>query len=603
VAAKQVYKALGIYRRVLQEIRPHWLALAMLLALDAMAAPVALFVPLPLKIVVDNVLGSQPLPQFLELLVPSWMVASPDATLWLAVSLILLIALLGLMQGLGSWILQEYLGEKIGLEFRSKLFKHVSQLSLAQHDKRGGSDLTYRIQYDALAIKWLVMVALTLMTALLTLLGMLYVITRLNFWLGMIALAIVPVLVFLTQIYSRRLRSSWHRVKTAETSALSGVQEVIGAIRVVKAFGQEHREQKRLFDLARQSVRERVRVIVAESEFNLLVGITIAVGTASVLFIGAEAVQAERLTTGELVLVMAYIVQLYAPIRVMGKQVAAQQESLVSAERMLSILDEHPAVGETPKARALVRAKGHVVFADVGFAYDSASWALRNVSFDVAAGSTVGIVGKTGAGKTTLVNLLTRFYDPTEGMIYLDGNDLRTYRIADLRNQFSIVLQEPVLFPTSIAENIAYGAPEANQDAIIAAAKMANAHDFVVELPEGYDTLVGDRGVRLSGGERQRISLARAFVKDSPLLILDEPTSSVDTQTEDAIIDATLRLIANRTTFIIAHRRSTLRHCDMLLLLNEGRLAPLGNNHQAVLQAFAPHETGQCEPRKKTGAC
>ena len=231
--------------------------------------------PLPLKIVVDSVLGSHPLPQFLDPFVPSWIAASPGATLWFAVALVLLIALLGLMLRLGSWILQEYLGEKIVLEFRSKLFEHVSQLSLAQHDRRGGGDLTYRIQYDAPAIRWLVMDgAVPFLTALLTLFAMLYVIARLDFRLGMVALIIVPAIFFLTQIYSRRLRTSWRRVKTAETSALSVVQEVIGAIRVVKAFGQEHREQKRLFDVARQGILERIRVIVAESEFSLLIGIT-----------------------------------------------------------------------------------------------------------------------------------------------------------------------------------------------------------------------------------------------------------------------------------------------------------------------------------------
>ena len=355
----------------------------------------------------------------------------------------------------------------------------------------------------------------------------------------MVALIIVPVIFFLTQIYSRRLRTSWRRVKIAETSALSVVQEVIGAIRVVKAFGQERREQKRLFDVARQGILERIRVIVAESEFSLLIGITVASGTATVLFIGAEAVQAGQLTTGELVLVMAYIAQLYAPIQTMGKQIAAQQGSLASAERTLSILDEHPAVWKHPMpSRSSARMAIFRLLMSVSPTI-CRDRVLRNVSFDVPAGTTVGIIGKTGAGKTTLVNLLTRFYDPTEGAIFLDGNDLRTYRIADLRNQFSIVLQEPVLFPTSIAENIAYGTPDADHDAIVAAAKAANAHDFIVELPEGYDTLVGDRGVRLSGGERQRVSLARAFIKDSPLLILDEPTSSVDTETEKVIMEAT----------------------------------------------------------------
>ena len=582
------YNALTIYRRVLQQISPHWPGLAILLALGALAAPVALLMPLPLKIVLDSVLGSHPLPLFLMPLVPSWVAASPVATLWFAVALVVVITLIGLMLRLGTWILREYLGEKIVLEFRSKLFEHVSRLSLAQHDRRGGGDLTYRIQYDAPAIRWLVMDgALPFLTALMMLLAMLYVIARLDLSLGLVALSVVPIIFFLTQLYSRHLRTSWRLVKMAETSALSIVQEVMGAIRVVKAFGQERHEQKRLCDVARRGIMERIRVIVAESEFSLLIGITIAGGTATVLFVGAEGVRAGQMTSGDLVLVMAYIAQLYAPVQTIGKQITAQQGSLASAERTLSILDESPAIMEASDARSLLGASGDISFDGVGFAYEPGRHVLRDISFNVPAGTTVGIIGKTGAGKTTLVNLLTRFYDPTEGAIFLDGHDLRSYRITDLRNQISIVLQEPVLFPTSIAENIAYGTPGADHDSIITAAKAANAHDFIEELPEGYNTLVGDRGVRLSGGERQRVSLARAFIKDSPLLILDEPTSSVDTETERAIMEATLRLIANRTTFIIAHRHSTLRHCDLLFVLDEGRLVQETDSPQIILQEFA----------------
>ena len=468
VATKNVYNAWAIYRRVLQQIHPHWVGLATLMALGALTAPLALLMPLPLKIVVDSVLGSHPLPQILDPIVPSGIAASPSATLWFAVALMLVVALLSQVLRLGGWILREYLGEKIVLEFRSKLFEHVTQLSLTQHDRRGGSDLTYRIQYDAPAIRWLVMDgALPFFTALLTLFAMIYVIARLDLHLALVALVIVPVIFGLTQIYSRRLRTSWRRVKTLETSALSVVQEVLGAFRVVMAFGQEGREQKRLVDVARQGILERIRVIVAESEFSLLVGITIAAGTATVLFIGAEGVRTGQLTTGELLLVMAYLAQLYDPIQTMGKQIAGQQGSLASAERAFSILDENPAVLESPNAKALTRATGDIAFADVSFAYDSHGRTLRDVSFEAPGGTTVGIIGKTGAGKTTLVNLLTRFYDPTAGSIVLDGNDLRTYRIADLRNQFSIVLQEPVLFPTTIAENIAYGTPEADYEAIV----------------------------------------------------------------------------------------------------------------------------------------
>jgi ATP-binding cassette subfamily B protein len=598
LSTNEVYTAWAIYRRVLEQIRPHWLGLIGLLALSALAMPVALLTPLPLKIVVDSVIGSQALPKFLEPFVPSW-VAPPNATLCLAGVLVVLLALIGWIQQLGTLIVREYLGEKIVLEFRSKLFGHVTRLSLAQHDRRGVGDLTYRIQYDAPAIKWLVLEgAIPFVAELLTLIAMLYVVARLNIGLGLVALIIVPVVFFLTQSYSRRLVKSWRRVKVAETTALSVVQEVIGAIRVVKAYCQERREQERLVDISRQGILERIRVILADSELSLLIGMLLAVGTAMVLLIGADAVRGGELTTGELVLVMAYIAQLYAPIQTMGKQVAAQQGSLVSAERTFLILDETPGVTDTPDAKALCHVKGEISFDDVGFSHDKERWALRNISFKVPAGSTVGIIGQTGAGKTTLVNLLSRLYDPTEGTIFLDGNDIKKYRITDLRNQFSIVLQEPVLFPVSIAENIAYGVPGVDDEAIIAAAEAAGAHDFIVKLPQGYDTLVGDRGVRLSGGERQRVSLARAFIKNSPLVILDEPTSSVDMATERMIVEATLRLITKRTTFIIAHRYSTLLHCDLLLVLEQGRLIQATCSPQTVLQQFVLDGMGAWMPRE-----
>jgi ATP-binding cassette subfamily B protein len=603
VTNKHAYNAWTIYRRVLHQIRPHGLGLAILLVLGALSAPVALLTPLPVKIIVDSVFDSHPLPPTLNLIVPSWVTASPRATLWLAVALLLIVALLGQLLRLGSWILREYLGEKIVLEFRSKLFEHITQLSLSQHDTRGSSDLSYRIQYDAPSIRWLVMDgALPLITAIVTLLAMIYVIARLDLRLAVVSLIIVPVIFLLTLSYNQRLRASWRRVKTLETSVLSVVQEVLGSIRVVKAFAQESREQKRLIQVSRQGIIERIRVIIAESEFSLLMSVTVAVGTAAVLFVGTGAVRAGQLTIGEFLLVIAYIAQLYDPIQVMGRQVAKQQGSLASAERTFSILDEVPTVVERTDAKPLRRAAGEVVFANVSFAYDSRGPALRDISFSVPRAATVGIIGQTGAGKTTLVNLLTRFYDPTRGAIFLDGTDLRAYRIVDLRNQFSIVLQEPVLFPTSIAENIAYGVPGADSVAIIAAAKAANAHDFIATLPDGYDTGVGDRGVRLSGGERQRISLARAFMKDSPLLILDEPTSSVDTDTEMTIMEATARLIANRTTFIIAHRHSTLSSCDLLLVLHEGRLVQVTNSPQSVLQELALDQQGEWTAREKVGS-
>jgi ATP-binding cassette subfamily B protein len=278
------------------------------------------------------------------------------------------------------------------------------------------------------------------------------------------------------------------------------------------------------------------------------------------------------LTLGDLLLVMGYLAQLYGPLNTLSNSKATLQSSLASAERAFSILDEAPDVVERPGAQPLTRASGAVAFRDVSFAYRENHPVLHDVSFEVDPGTRVGISGETGAGKTTLMSLLTRFYDPTTGEILLDGIDLRDYKLTDLRNQFAIVLQEPVLFSTSIAENIGYARPSASEGEVVEAAKAANAHEFIVDLPRGYGTEVGERGMSLSGGERQRIALARAFLRDAPILILDEPTSSVDTRTEAAIMEAMERLMHGRTTFMIAHRVSTLASCDARLELADGRV-------------------------------
>jgi ATP-binding cassette subfamily B protein len=350
------------------------------------------------------------------------------------------------------------------------------------------------------------------------------------------------------------------------------IQEVLTSVRVVKAFAQEDREQSRFIRRSSEGVRARIHLAAVEGGMGFILGVTTAVGTAAVLYIGVRHVQTGQLTLGALLLIMGYLSQLYEPLTTISRKVASMQGHLASAERAFALLDEEPDVPEQPDARPIRRARGAIAFRNVSFAYRSDQPVLSDVSLNVAPGSRVGIAGTTGAGKTTLVNLLCRFYDPQSGAIELDGTNLRDYKVDDLRNQFAIVLQEPVLFSTSIAENIAYARESASTDEIICAATAANAHDFISRLPDGYDTLVGERGMRLSGGERQRISLARAFLKDAPILILDEPTSSVDTKTEAMIMEAMNRLMEGRTTFMIAHRLSTLDQCDVLVRIERGSI-------------------------------
>jgi len=389
------------------------------------------------------------------------------------------------------------------------------------------------------------------------------------------ALAVAPVLLFTLKAYRRRLRAQWHRAKRLESSALGVVHEALEALRVVKAFGQEDHEKERFRRRSSQSVDAQLRVATAEGSFGILIGVIIGIGSGAVLYLGTRRVLAGTLTLGNLVLIMGYLQQLYDPLKTISKKAGDLQASLASAERVYALLDQDPDLPQRSDARPLTRARGAVTFEGVSFAYTPRQPVLTGISFAVPPGARLGIAGTTGAGKTTLVSLLTRFYDPTAGRILLDGTDLRNYRLEDLREQFAVVLQEPVLFSTSIAENIAYARPGAGRAEIMAAAAAAHADRFVRELPDGYETQVGERGMRLSGGERQRIALARAFLKDAPILILDEPTSSVDVRTETAIMDAMDRLMEGRTTFMIAHRLSTLEGCALRLELEHGRIAAL----------------------------
>jgi ATP-binding cassette subfamily B protein len=560
-----------LFWRLLRLARPYWPHIVILFLLGLLSAPLALLTPLPLKIAVDSAIGSRPLPRFLGVLLPDAATWSDGSVLVLAVGLAMAVALLtGLLELIRS-VLSVYTGEKLILSLRTRLFRHAQRLSLLYHDSRGATDSAYRIQYDAQSIQWVMTDTIpSLAAAVVTLAGMVYVTFLIDWQLALVAMTVSPFLFVSAWAYARRLRPRWIKVKQLDSSALSVVQEVLGSLRVVQAFGQETREGERFVRRSGQSVQNRIRVAFIEGGFALLIALITAAGTATVLFIGVNHVRSGLLTLGDLLLVMGYLASLYAPLKQLSKSKAALQGWLASAERAFSLLDEVPDVIERPQARALARASGAVGFNDVSFAYRENRPVLRNVSFEVDPGVRVGISGRTGAGKTTLMSLLTRFYDPTAGQIMLDGVDLRDYRIADLRNQFAIVLQEPVLFSTSIAENVAYARTGASEEEIVKAAKAANAHEFIVGLPHGYESRVGERGMSLSGGERQRIALARAFLKDAPILILDEPTSSVDMKTEAVIMEAIERLMRERTTFMIAHRLSTLANCDLRLEIEDG---------------------------------
>ena len=568
------YSNRSIYGRLLIEAKPYWAAIAGYFLLGLLEIPLALLLPLPIKIEVDSVLGSHPLPWFLAPLIPAGSQGSITFLLIFPAALLIAIALLNQVQTLTKMVLYTYIGEKLVLHFRAKLFLHMERLSLAYHDRRSSSESVYRLQNDASALSSVILDGLVPFSAsALTVVAILCVTARIDRQLVLIAIGVSLVIMWATRWWTGRLRDSWHRSKQMDSSAISLVQEVLGSLRVVKAFGGETQEQERFVLQSGKGVGLRIAVSYRAGVFKLIVGLTIAVGMALALFIGGLHVRSNRITLGDLVIVMAYLAQLYTPLAMTTNKIGALQSALASIERAFSVFGEPAEVIERPDARALARAKGSVIFQHVSFGHRDNSPVLDNVSFEVAAGSSVGIVGKTGAGKTTLVNLLSRFYDPTAGHVLLDGVDIREYKLADLRNQFGLVPQDPVLFSRTIADNIAYTSADAAENDIIEAAKAANAHDFIMKLPDGYRTVVGERGATLSGGERQRVALARAFLKNAPILILDEPTSSIDLKTEALIMEATQRLIRGRTAFIIAHRLSTVKNCDILLTIEHGSVA------------------------------
>ena len=582
-----------LFKRLAGETRPYRWHIAAIFVISMLAAPLTLLTPVPLAIAVDSVVNSQPLPGFLDAILPSSLIDSQNGILIFAALMFLLVAVLTQVQDLSNTVLKTYTGEKLVLNFRSKLFQQAQRLSLAYHDRVGTSDSTYRVTEDAKALQYIAVEGLiSIVTAGTTLAAMIYVTARIDTQLALVAVAVTPPLLLAAKHFRPRMRETSRDVKKLESGAMSVVQEVLTGLRVVKAFGQEDREQERFIGRSSAGTSARIRLGLIEGGYALLVGTIVGAGGALVLYVGIRGVQTGRISLGELILVMGYLSQLYAPIKTMARKAGSLQNYLASAERCFRLLDEGPEVPERASARKLGRASGSVEFRHVWFAYDADRPVLEDVSFAVAPGTRVGIAGATGAGKTTLMSLLTRFYDPVIGEILLDGIDLRDYKLADVRRQLGIVLQDPVLFSTTMYDNIAYARPGATQYEIEAAARAANIHDFIAALPEGYETEVGERGMRLSGGERQRVSLARAFLKDAPILILDEPTSSVDVQTEAVIMEAMERLMAGRTSFMIAHRLSTLDVCDLRLSIDHGRIVERTGRTSSPRPAAVAHANG-----------
>jgi ABC-type multidrug transport system fused ATPase/permease subunit len=476
------------------------------------------------------------------------------------------------------------LEQRVALDFRSDLFDHCQNLSQAYHDERGTGMFMYQINFEAHNAGVIAVGIPSLLESLLTILGMFAITYRLAPPLALLSVAVVPAIYYSTIYYSRRIEPSVQRVRALEGLSLQIVNDVFALLRIVVSFNRQRHEWVRFRKQGESAVDARVKVTVAQTFFGLVVALTTAVGTGLIIGVGAHSVLRQLLTVGELLIILAYINDMYTPLTSISSTLAGFQQELVALGAAKRLLDTKPEVTDSPDARDVSEVAGNVRFENVSFSYKAREATLRNVSFEAGVGDVVAIVGPTGAGKTTLINLIPRFYDPLQGSILIDGHHLREMKQESVRNHISLVPQEPLLFPATLAENIRYGRLDATDEEVEEAARAANAHDFIARFPQRYQTQVGERGGRLSGGERQRICIARAFIKKAPILILDEPTASVDSRTESVILEALERLMEGRTTFMVAHRLSTIRKANLILVMNDGELVEKGSHAELLEQ-------------------
>lgn len=558
-------------RQLLCYLLPHLFSFLLALAQVGLLAGLELLKPWPLKVVIDHVVQRRP---------PSWgFVADWSLETLLLVACAALVVIYVILGGLAVW--NNYTTIKIGQsmvnDLRRDLYQHLQRLSLAFHGRREVGDLLYRVTTDTYAIQTLTMNGLfPILSALALLGGMFAIMMHMDALLTLLALSVCPLLLVSISLLSRRISAAAARAREQESAVYSLVQRAMSAIRVIQAFTKEEDEHRRFMAASRQSLDAGLRLYTIQTVYSGAINVLTALGTAVVVWVAARHVLAGRLSVGDMVVFTSYLASLYGPINSILQTYGLIQGARAGVRRVFEILDVEHDLRDGERTFPSAGAKGDLTWSGVSFAYVAHRPVLRQVSLHVRAGERVAIVGPTGAGKSTLLGLLPRFYDPQQGRVLIDGVDVREYRLRDLRRQVSLVLQPPLVFPCSFRENIAYGRPEASLEEVIEAARLACIDEYIACLPRGYDTVVGEQGATLSEGEKQRLTIARAILRAAPILILDEPTSSVDAATEALIMDGIERLTAARTTLIIAHRLSTVRRADRIVVLRDGQIAEQG---------------------------
>ncbi len=568
-----------VYRRALRYYRPFAFQTFVGLLLTLVSIGLNLLRPWPFKIIVDDLIPHHAIPA-------GWwsgFLGSERRTLIILCLAVVAIQVVFSLVGLISNVLFVRIGLQALLKLRTELYAYLQSLSLKYHDAQRSGDSSFRVAYDSQAIQTMYNQGFTnIFGSIITLIGTFVIMVRIDWQLTLLALCIVPLVVLAIYFFAKRIRSQSTVIRERDSELYAQTQEVLSSVRMVHAFGREDWEVNQFRTQARESLRANLRLTVTNMSSALVLSTLIVIGTASMYYLGTLHVWRGTLTIGELIVFSAYLLMLYQPLESLTYTTWAMEGAAAGAQRCFEVLDRADDVTDLPGAAVITSTKGAITFDHVNFGYANDRQVLRDISVQIAPNQIIGIVGGTGAGKSTLLSLVPRFYDPTHGRVALDGCDLKEITRKSLRAQIGIVLQDTLLFSTSVRENIAYSRPEATDEEIREAARRAQAEEFILAMPDGYENLVGERGGHLSVGQRQRIGIARAFLKNAPILLLDEPTSALDPSTEAAIMETIKDLMRGRTTLIVTHRLATIHNVDRIVVLEKGALVEEGTGAELL---------------------
>jgi ABC-type multidrug transport system fused ATPase/permease subunit len=564
-------------------LRPRRRTLAIISAAMLVQAAMSLAAPWPLKIIIDSVVGSHHEPQWITQLLT---MLGGDSKVHIAeiagIATVLIAAVTGAAMYVANYF-TESLSQGIGNDLRVRLYHHLQQLSLAFYDTARVGTILSTLTSDVQTIQSFASVStLNIFTNTLTLVGMIVVMLLCRWDFALIVVAVTPLLASFVLRVNKSVRTAVKEVRTHQSELLATLQEGLQSIEVVQAFGREDHQEQQLRKVSTDTVTAWLKARRVSSLLSPVVGLAIALSTGLVLWRGSLLILAGTMTLGALTVFLTYVAKFFQPVRDLAQMTNTIAQVTVAFERVLAVSDADKVIPEHPAAKDPQPFRGEIAFEHVAFGYDPATPVLRDITFTISPGQTVGIVGPTGSGKSTIVSLIPRFREPDAGVITIDGVDIRDYTLRKLRGQIGFVLQDTVLLRGTVRDNIAFGRPDATYEDIVLAAKLANADEFITRMPNGYDSLIGDRGTTLSGGQRQRIGIARALIRDNPILILDEPTAALDAESEHLVIEALDRLTKGRTVITIAHRLSTLRKADKIIVIQEGAIAEDGTHEQLL---------------------